>query len=471
MLDMIFGSGRTGETGRANKRARARFAIFLIFVGCCFLGGGGARDDVMSLLYLRPIAALSLVAIVAISDRIDLRPIAVPLILLAAAAVLMVCQLIPLPPQVWTALPGRQPFAEGAAVLQIGQPWRPLSLAPDLTLNALTSLIVPLATLVGVSALSTGQRRRLVSVLLIGIAASVMLAVAQLSGGPDSPFYLYKITNAGAAVGLFANRNHQAMLLALSLPLLAVAAASVGGDLRARQSKRLSLAALGAIIFVMILVTGSRAGLALGIVTALWSGVQYIEIARTRAGAPPRARAIIAAALVTCVACILVALFTYSRAESLRRLLGEDLLREQRARSFSYLVELIRNYFPFGSGLGTFDPVYRATEPFGLLSTAYFNHAHNDLFELMITGGLPATLLLIGFVVWWARRSIAAYTAASAFAMLGSMIIFVLFAGSLVDYPLRTPALEMVFMIACGWIARRNDHQQGADRETASLRL
>ncbi len=35
------------------------------------------------------------------------------------------------------------------------------------------------------------------------------------------------------------------------------------------------------------------------------------------------------------------------------------------------------------------------------------------------------------------------------------MIIFVLFAASLVDYPLRTPLMEVMFVIACGWLAQR----------------
>ena len=52
----------------------------------------------------------------------------VPLILLGALAALMAIQLIPLPPGIWTALPGRERYLEAAAAIGIPQPWRPISL-------------------------------------------------------------------------------------------------------------------------------------------------------------------------------------------------------------------------------------------------------------------------------------------------------------------------------------------------------
>ena len=36
--------------------ARARLGLFLAFMLLCFLGGGGSRADIVSLLYLRPAA-------------------------------------------------------------------------------------------------------------------------------------------------------------------------------------------------------------------------------------------------------------------------------------------------------------------------------------------------------------------------------------------------------------------------------
>src|SRR3546814_18783044 len=48
------------------------------------------------------------------------------------------------------------------------------------------------------------------------------LGLAQVIGPRDGPLYLYEITNNGSAVGLFANRNHQAALLACLFPMLAV---------------------------------------------------------------------------------------------------------------------------------------------------------------------------------------------------------------------------------------------------------
>src|SRR3546814_2037165 len=63
---------------------------------------------------------------------------------------LVLLQLGPLPPGLWTALPGRE-FLLSAPLSQ--ETWRPWSLTPSTTINAASSLIVPVVTLYLVSAM------------------------------------------------------------------------------------------------------------------------------------------------------------------------------------------------------------------------------------------------------------------------------------------------------------------------------
>lgn len=181
---------------------RLRFWIFLTLLLLCFVGGGGARDDVLSLVYLRPAAIVCTALILLLPGKVEWRSVRVPLALCLAFALLMVLQLIPLPPQVWLGLPGRQLFAEPMNLANLPQPWRPLSIAPDLTLNSLASLVMPIAALIGFAALDRNQRLLLLPVLIAAALVSVLVGIAQLVGGEMSPFYLYRITNRDSAVGL-----------------------------------------------------------------------------------------------------------------------------------------------------------------------------------------------------------------------------------------------------------------------------
>ena len=56
------------------------------------------------------------------------------------------------------------------------------------------------------------------TVVIIAIC-SVALGLAQLAGGEDSPLRIYAITNRSDPVGLFANANHFATFLLLTMPL------------------------------------------------------------------------------------------------------------------------------------------------------------------------------------------------------------------------------------------------------------
>jgi O-antigen ligase len=115
-------------------------------------------------------------------------------------------------------------------------------------------------------------------------------------------------------------------------------------------------------------------------------------------------------------------------------------------------------YFPFGSGAGSFVEVFQIDEPNRLLGLSYANHAHNDWLELMMTMGLPGLLLLLVSLWAFARATRAAFRAPlgegrrAPFARLGAVILLIFALGSIGDYPLRTPSLACLFVVAVLWL-------------------
>src|SRR3546814_1928629 len=114
--------------------------------------------------------------------------------------------------------------------------------------------------------------------------------------------------------------------------------------------------------------------------------------------------ALIAAIIGVVVLFVLVSIAADS-AESIRRAFEINAGQDMRARGLSTVLSMIAAYFPAGAGFGGFDPIFRLHEPFRLLKPTYFNHAHNDFLEVVLDGGLPAALLLLVAIGWYAIAS------------------------------------------------------------------
>ena len=146
----------------------------------------------------------------------------VPLFFCVAVVAIPLVQLIPLPPWLWTALPGRGPSAETFEILGQKTPWMPISVVPHETWLSALSLIPPLAIFLATLLLPYRERRWLSLVFLAVGVVSVFMGMIQVAQGPESPLRFFEITNETEAVGFFANRNHFAALL-YALTLFAAA--------------------------------------------------------------------------------------------------------------------------------------------------------------------------------------------------------------------------------------------------------
>lgn len=410
------------------------------------MGGGASRADVTSLLYLRPVLVIGLFLlwlVPAARDRLIVRT-RMPMILLCLFVLSIACQLVPLPPAVWQALPGYGRFTEAATIASMPQPWRPLSLAPMLTINALLAILPAAAGLYGGMCITARDQVRIMHCILITGVFSALLGAVQIGGG-GTIAYTYAQTSPGLPVGLFSNRNHQAVFLAMCLPLLALWAIERRGP--ADRVRPWIAAGTAFFLLVMLVVTGSRAGLAIGIAAVMVSGWL---VARTRTGGLRRQRMIVIAAAAGMVGLVIAIAILAGRALTIERLFAlTGSADEQRLNALPTLLTMIRDFLLSGIGYGAFDPAFRMYESDAALHYTYFNHAHNDVLEMILTGGIPAILLLIAGIAWFIAAARKTARASSGqrqpWPLVSAVLVALLLGASLTDYPLRTPFLAFVF--------------------------
>lgn len=440
--------------------ATGRFAIvaYLMFLGVVALMGGSSHYDAASQPVVR-LAAILLIGALALRrpdrQRTRYRP---AFWFLAVLGALLLIQLIPLPPALWSALPGHARYLAAATAAGEPQAWRPLNLTPDRGWNAFFALLPPLAALFAASRTSMRDQAALLLALILIVILSGVIGLAQVSAGTEDALRFYAGAPPGGAVGLFANRNHQALLIACGLPMIGLWTARA----KAKQAKGRVHAALGlaggAFLVLTIPTTGSRAGLALAGLALPCTLALAWPTMRERLGglSSRRNQALAAAAGFAALAVLIGAALTFSRAESVRRLFAFDPVEDARVRLLAPLLGMIRDFLPFGSGFGSFDPVYRGFEPFGNLAVTVMNQAHDDYLQLILEGGLPGLALLLAFLGWWGWATVRLWRRTNAddiaLGRLGSILILLIMVASLADYPIRTPLIMVIAAQAAAWM-------------------
>ena len=441
--------------GKASAFTRMNFVLLALFLAIVLFFGGASRADVIS----QPVVQLASIVMLVIGllqvDRAGWRQVRPAALFFLAVALVIAVQLVPLAPGVWETLPGRSHYVEPLALAGVPPTWRPISLTPDLTLNSLLAVLPPLAVVMAIGVIDTPLQRYLLPILIAGVGISAVIALLQIAGGGP---YFYRITNIGAGVGVFANRNHQAVFVAAALPMLAAWASLPHADRNYRRLRFWLCLCGAAAAFPVLLITGSRAGLFLGVVAAILALLLPLRRSGKIKGESVlggRARFLMLVPVGIGAVGVASAIFL-SRDIALRRLLAPGEL-ERRSENLPIYWEMIRQYFPFGSGFGSFDPIFRSWEPREALTTEYMNQAHNDLAQIFIEGGLAPGLLLAVLLVWFVARagylwSRKAESAHDLLGRAGSVIVLVILLSSLVEYPLRTPLMGVLIAVAICWM-------------------
>ncbi|MDQ0838837.1 O-antigen ligase family protein [Sphingomonas faeni] len=361
-------------------------------------------------------------------------------------------QLVPLPPAVWMKLSGRSFAAEIASSVTPGA-WYPLSLDAPATWQWLVALSVPVAAFLLARGTSCDQGLPVLwTIILIG-CLSGLLGLLQLAAGG---LHLYVSAHNNFPVGLFANRNHQATMMAITASVTLLLAVRrirdhPGSDLLWPYMPILFLAA------TVCLLTQSRAGvalLALGIIPAL------LMLRRT----VPKSIAL--AGLAGIVLAGVWLLFTGSGQGVFARLsrAGGD----ERFVSWEGVWFMATHHFPYGTGLGSFVRAFSPVESLNTVSRNYLNHAHCDYLELIAEAGIVGVLAIAAALVFvvLAVRRVAALSATQdrAFVEVAAVTVLVLLLlHSLVDYPARTFAIAAIAGAMAGLLTRPSGDEVGVE--------
>jgi O-antigen ligase len=350
-------------------------------------------------------------------------------------------QLVPLPPDFWRELPGRGP---------IGAELDVLGTLPDpalITFSLHETIRSAVSVLPGIGlgfALLSGRHHpaQVMAMALVGVSVvSLGLGIAQVLGGQESPGYFYDFTNRGYMVGFFANANHMATLLLVTLPFLA----ALVRDWRMRfPRQRQEFTVLGIALFALLAIgiglVGSLTGYALLLPVALASALIVW---------PPNKRRLTMILALPALAVSVGVLALVGDAENVfapeaqMSLVGREVIR-------SNAIPAAQAFFPVGSGLGTFEEVYRRFEPEQDVTNAFINHAHNDYLEIAVELGAPGLALIVLFLGWWLLCLLRLLSGgASPYAWAGWLAVGIILTHSGWDYPLRTAALSTVFALGC----------------------
>jgi O-antigen ligase len=144
-----------------------------------------------------------------------------------------------------------------------------------------------------------------------------------------------------------------------------------------------------------------------------------------------------------------------------------DPMEDLRWEIYSIGLRIIGDYFPVGSGMGTFSAVYLPYQTPNL--DRLINHAHNDYLQWVLEGGLPV-LLIIGmglfryFGNWrciWVSGSWGGFRFIQVGAGVGVLLVLL---HSMIDFSLHKPANNICFAFFLAVFLKANKPEDNRKR-------
>ncbi|TIL55607.1 MAG: O-antigen ligase family protein [Mesorhizobium sp.] len=336
--------------------------------------------------------------------------------LLIFAVALVVLQIVPLPAAIFSGLRPKLLLADSGLVGETR--FRFVSVGVGRTIECLLYLVALAAFFLSVLRLRAEQVQALLPFFFVGVICNGLAGAIQYSLSNDVaiegllPFTI----NAG----LFANENHFAALLFVSIPFVAYYGLFRGHLL----SGSLGLATL----LLLLLAAGSRAGVLIGLAITVLS-IVFLS-ARSRVSGLSILAVFIGLSAYT------IGAWTKIEADAI----DPDFGRGEFART---TIEGIKENWATGVGFGNFQKAYQIYEKEGMIYSKYVNHAHNEYLEIVFEGGFAAIILMGFYLILLFQALTKGRRAPLQKAALLSVSFLLIH--SLVDYPLRTEALAMTF--------------------------
>lgn len=441
----------TGIGAAFDPRGRQGAITVCLIVLAMILGGGGSPNPAteLALGLIFGACAIALLWMAATSPRLPndrLLWLVLIMILLVPAL-----QLIPLPPSIWQSLPGREPQMAALALVGAADSWQPFTTSVPRTVASLLALVPPLMLMILVASLPLRQRRWVIGAIAAVALLSAGLGAMQLAAGPSAP-RLYEASSDFVVTGFHANRNAAVDVLLIGILALATYAVGRSAEGKHRPSRvaypGIWVASGVAVLGLAAILTASRAGIALIPLTLL---VTWAILALDPARRWNRYLGRIAIGVTAAIVAAAVALQTNAAlGKVVQRFVGTG---DNRSDLWQDTLYVIGQYWPLGTGIGTFVPNFIALEPLEAVDPSAPNRAHNDYLELALEAGV------LGIALWALVAIMVASMAIRAWRQGGSQRVQALFglgtllivAGhSVVDYPLRSMALASLAAVAVG---------------------
>lgn len=354
-------------------------------------------------------------------------------------------QLVPLGEATVATLPGRDLALTTAHMVGVA-PWTSFTLSPMSTVSVLIFLLPPLAMFLICLTLRKSDFFWLFAVVVAVAFVSIIVGLFQFSTGGNI-FNFYNSAHKPFLVGFFANRNHEGIFLALSLAL------TIGMLLSSKAPRKTDYIVtllIGFFVLAASIATNSRTGMVMCVASLV---LAFVLLVRRGGLSRPVIFGTIGTAVVIAAG---VAVFSNSVVDASAARFG-DLSSDGRFEIWRASVDVLRYYFPYGTGLGSFVEVFNVHEKLVELTPQYVNHAHNDYIELIIEAGAAGILLLGLFLIWFATAAIRALKRRAEpggeLPLVGVFIVALFIGHSFVDYPLRTAALAGVMGIVAAYLA------------------
>ena len=404
------------------------FVAFLFLA--LFVGGGGIRHGLTNLTVQAGALALLLFWPGRIAHFLAHAPKAL-IVLLALTLLLPLMHLVPLPPEIWQALPGREMAVESRSLLGAESDWFPLTLDRGRTVLALFSLAGPLAVVATFRFGKTKTAHAALAVLVAMAFLQLVFGVVQLAAGGDA-LTLYETNREGRFYGFFVGHIASGLFMVIGLCAL------IGlYELSRKTLLRTALYfAFGSLLVVGVILTNSRSAVALLLLPGAWACVIAI---RASAALSPRTRwlSLGTVALVLAGAAVLLALNdrlgeTWDRFQD---------LEDSRPDIWEDTLVGVERYWPMGSGMGTFDEVFQVEESLEALVAKKAARAHNEYLEILLEAGIfgitlvGAWLLYLAYATFRGLRTVQAPVTLAA-ALAGACIGL----QALIYFPLRNMA-------------------------------
>jgi O-antigen ligase len=356
-------------------------------------------------------------------------------------------QLIPLPVSMLSLIHPK--FKELVTVIPGAPPaFHSVSIYPFATEMEVCRLFIYLAVFtVAAFGLKDNEdvRRILKALVVFGFILGVFAIIQKATWNGKIYWFKEPIHPYAFSFGSFVNKNHFAGFMGMIIPF------SLGIALRSRRlEEKVMFAFFGVVMAISLFFSLSRGG----IISFIASMFVFSLIILTKGMTKKKFFPIALFSLA-----LTVYLLFLGVSPIVERFAKGEVSGEQRLKAWHGTLQAFRDFPVFGSGMGTFQDIFKVYQPDGLY--LYWTHAHNDYLELLLELGIVGAALAAVFFFTalrailktkWKGREV--YIWAAVLASLTAIAVH-----SIVDFNLHIPSNAILFSLVLGigvFVSRRS---------------